>query len=134
MNRKVKALCILASFAFHAVGVLAQSSQGTPVPLKKHYPTTGNTGGSRAPGRFILSLEVTYDEQGNQLVFHDEDRSDITYYIYDYNGEPSYHDICTFDDEGFYSVSLDGLENGTYTIYVIANNIKYEGTFDIAQE
>lgn len=109
-------------------------NKGKEVKLERLlYPIKGNNGSSRAPIYSVLPLQVFYDEDASTLIFSDSECDEISFAIYDSDGTIVMQDICIFNDEGEYSISLDGLSAGIYSVSVILNGSEYRGVFEISE-
>ena len=118
------ALCIPTSTFAWENGVI-------PVILNKATgPITGTQKPSRDPQGQILSVNVFYYESG-YLAFCNTGGERVTFCIYNDQNELELQGLCVFDEEGQYTLSLLGLYNGVYTLFVTVDNVHYQGTFEI---
>lgn len=140
MNKIIKTTIFAIALALLPMASQAENktpqtvNKGKEVKLEKQPNYTAVIGGpSRAPIYTVLPLQVFYDEDASTLTFSDSECDEISFAIYDSDGTIVMQDICIFNDEGEYSISLDGLSAGIYSVSVIINGSEYRGVFEISE-
>lgn len=135
MKRTIQILSIALAFCLFATEGFSKVSYGTQISLRRPYPVVGgNTGPSRTPANTDFPVDVFYDNFTKIMSFIGDCEDDISYIIYDEEGASVLQGICSFNQEGYYSVSLGALQTGAYTIVVIVNDTDYYGTFNIEEQ
>lgn len=129
MKRSMKTLCFLAVF-FTAFNTFASEVISTPIALYRCFPTSSQPRPSHAPTKSSSPINIYYEESSQSLTFCTKNESEVTYHIYSELDELEIQGCCIFDEEGKYSVSLEGLSTGTHTLYVSINNTQYQGIFE----
>lgn len=140
MNKTIKTTIFAIALALFPMVSLGDNktsqaeNKGKEVKLEKvTHPIGKISGPSRVPANVMLPLQVFYDEDASTLIFSDSELDEVSFAIYESDDTIVMQDMCIFNDEGEYSVSLDGLSAGTYSVSVILNGTEYLGVFEISE-
>lgn len=131
MERKItKLTAIVFALLMQCTFMYAHTDESSPVDLnKKHGQKDIGIGQpSRAPSRNNLSLSIIYDDANQNIVFNNEDCSEVAYSIIDSESNVLYQGSFSCR---FYSTNISFAPSGLYTIEVTCNGVTYEGMFEI---
>lgn len=131
MERKItKLTAIVFALLMQCTFTFAHTDEPFPVDLlwKDKKKDSTITRPSHAPSRNNLSLSIIYDDANQNIVFNNEDCSEVAYSIIDSESNVLYQGSFSCR---FYSTNISFAPSGLYTIEVTCNGVTYEGMFEI---
>lgn len=133
MKKRICFMAILFAFVMQSLSVWAATQSVTPVYL--HYKHTPKLDGmpkpSKSPANYSLSLSVSYNADGQQLVMQDSSGEVYTYYILNENEEVVSQGILDFSSTDNYTIDLWAYLSGAYTLVIVHGGHTFCGTFDV---
>lgn len=133
MKRFIKIFSYALVLSLFFTNAYSTVVNGTQISLRRSYPIGGATRPSRCPAQTTLPVEVFLDYYSGLITIVGNKDDEVSYIIYNEDGDIETSDSCNFNDDGEYSTSLSPLPDGTYTIVVFVNENEYFGTFEIEQ-
>lgn len=131
MERKItKLTAIVFALLMQCTFMYAHTEEVSPIDLSKkntHKEEAPQTP-TRAPSRNNLSLSIIYDDANQNIVFNNEDCSEVAYSIIDSESNVLYQGSFSCR---FYSTNISFAPSGLYTIEVTCNGVTYEGYFEV---
>jgi hypothetical protein len=129
MKKFIKVLSV--AFVLSLGVANADDGNGTQIRLKRPYPVGGAVRPSRCLVQTISPVEVFLDFSTGILTFIGNTEDEFYYILLNEEGDAETSGTCVFDDGGEFSTSLGMLQDGTYSIVVLADGVEYFGTFEI---
>lgn len=133
MKRFIKSFSVALVWSLFFTNAYSTVINGSQISLRRSYPIGGATRPSRCPAQTTLPVEVFLDYYSGLITFVGNKDDEVSYIIYNEDGDIETSDSCNFNDDGEYSKSLSPLQDGTYTIVVIINEVEYFGIIEIEQ-
>ena len=133
MKRFLKFLSLALALGLFYTNAYSAVINGTQISLRRSYPIGGATRPSRCPAQTTTPVEVFLDDYSGLVTIGGNNDDDVSYIIYNEDGDIETSGFCDFNDDGEFSTLLSSLQDGTYTIVVSVNEVEYFGTFEIEQ-
>lgn len=133
MKRFIKIFSFALVLSLFFTNAYSAVINGTQISLRRSYPIGGATRPSRCPAQTTSPVEVFLDYYSGLVTFVGNNDDEVSYIIYNEDGDIETSGSCVFNEDGEYSTLLSLLPDGTYTILVIVNDVEYFGTFEIEQ-
>lgn len=135
MKKYLSSLVILVSFVMYSFTGFASciKANNTPVilQLRKAPWIVGNPNPTKSDPNSTPPVCVYLNEESNNLLLYSSSVHSVTYYIYDADEMEVSNGSVSFSEHGDTSIYVGTLNEGTYTIYIVVNNIVYGGEFQI---
>lgn len=131
MKRFIKILSIALVLNLFFTNAYSTVSDGTQICLRRSYPIGGATRPSRCPAQTTSPVEVFLDSYSDLITFVGNNDDEVSFIIYNEDGGVVTFGSCVFNDDGENSTLLSPIQDGTYSIVVIVNEVEYFGTFEI---
>ena len=135
MKKYLSSLVIMLSLVMHSLTMLADGFQpiNTPVILqpRKAPWIVGNPNPTKSDPNVEPPVSVYLNEVSDSLLLYSPSEESVTYYIYDADDLEVCDGNVTFSEQGEASINIGLLAGGTYTIYIIIDEIVYGGDFQV---
>ncbi|OYP60235.1 hypothetical protein [Prevotella sp. P3-122] len=133
MKRFIKSFSVALVWSLFFTNAYSTVINGSQISLRRSYPIGGATRPSRCPAQTTSPVEVYFDFNSGIVTFIGNNDGEVSFIIYNAEGDIETSDSCNFNDNGEYSILLSPLSEGTYTIVVFVNEVEYFGIIEIEQ-
>jgi hypothetical protein len=131
MKKFIKVLSIALVLSLGVVNANADGGNGTKIKLKRTYPIGGAIRPTRCPALTNCPVEVFLDLSSGIMTFVGNNEDEVSFIIYNEDGDVETFGTCVFDNDGEFSTSIGALQDGIYELVVLVNGVEYFGDFEV---